>query len=547
MYSNIANADYAYVDMKASDLREKIISQEEVSVLDIAKGCHTRWPLRLKYDKNIESLTSSKYRADIATIQKEALIFAKEELAGIVKELAKKKQEELLSEVDKVIAEMKGNGCSEYKGEDARTCVFNVIDRKRDRYIYPYPEKYYRKIYSLYRDYDIFYKDIDKIIRPHMDSFLSVHFGEKYSVSGEIPHLPSSVGYDEVSDINFSNVYMSSNDYLFGTVKDELFGTRGVRLVDVLGMEKIPLNDSIFGDVNLYFAGTFNISVKMNENEARLTFEKALLSEINDGFKMSENEYFRNTEISPVIVNQNMKTGKIELIDGYRRILTVSDPNLLGTTIPVKAYKDLSDDQFLSVLFAVNMWKSQFSDRNIVAFDRGFLFALKQRFGFEIPEKAVQLGMEMVFNSIPCELSFLYLYGNFDIERMKNHGHYVDDVKMLYSALLDCYLTKYPYDHQYNVELSKTIAETVGKIRETEGEESQSPLSADAIESLFTDEHLTKLFSKKTYSSMTYVANFFSDKDVYKYVENKLKDSLIPKEMACDKDEEEELKNEQDK
>ena len=260
---------------------------------------------------------------------------------------------------------------------------------------------------------------------------------------------------------------------------------------------------------------------------------------------MGKNEYFRNTEFSPVIVNQNTKTGTLELIDGYRRILTVSDPNLLDTTIPVKAYRDLSDNQFLSVLFAANMWKNDSSDRDIVAFDRGFLFALKQHFGFEIPEKAAQLERGMTYNgatysSIPHELSLLYLYGNFGVEQMKNHSHYVDDIKMLYSTLLNCYFTEYPYDHQYNVELSKFITETVGKIREAEGKEPQSPLSSEIIESLFTDEYLTKLFSKKVYSSNTYVANFFIDKGVYKYVESKLREGLMQKETACDKDDEEE-------
>ena len=264
----------------------------------------------------------------------------------------------------------------------------------------------------------------------------------------------------------------------------------------------------------------------MTEEKAKETFDNAINAIIYNDNTVGDVEYFQNLEAQPITININTKTNKYELIDGYKRLLFIADKDLLSHTAPVRVFTDLNDVEFLTLLYASNIWKGK-NDFH----DRGFLFALKTRFGFTIPSS-------FYGNSFKNELEIIQLYdfgGNLakvDKTRMmntvRNHEHIANDMKMMYNFLVS-ESKKCKFDENMSNEIVLTIVEVVGELRRLSNGEPQGELTEELITSIFEDDTIKSLCSKKHLSTRTYVINYFRDKGLYKLISSMVKDTIFIK------------------
>ena len=67
MYSNLAKADYEIKDVKLQGLRDKIVSENNLTPLDILKGFHEKSTINLTY----QSVLTEQNLKDIKTIEDE--------------------------------------------------------------------------------------------------------------------------------------------------------------------------------------------------------------------------------------------------------------------------------------------------------------------------------------------------------------------------------------------------------------------------------------------------------------------------------------------
>ena len=535
LYSNIADADYSFAMMTVRELRNKIIQQDNLTVLDIAKGFRAIQPVKLTY----ETTSPEVYADDIKVIHDEYRRFVKDELPTILSAMAKEKYQEGLKAVEEIRKKMEEEKYYLYNGDDAATCLYKVVNRFSDTKPYGNNRTYgsydseISRVYhtSIYIDNEV----VCSIIQEHMNKFISDKFNEQYTTNPKCV-FTNYVNLNMKNDIDFSELYENIGKIYFGEKLEDSFEGQSISLDS-------PVQPT-FDYKHIYPYGNFGLYRKIPEEIGKKRFNDAVWNKVSSESSMNINAFYRNTEVMPVIINRDTVKNKIQLIDGYRRILTISDPKLLDLQIPIKVFTDLNDNQFLSVLYSANQWKrlGKIYDTEIrnaynyateVNFhDRGFLFALKERFGFELPEEAYSS------NSLHC-MDYLKVYdfgGCLGLKKnplseedsLKLHYHYVDDIRILYDTLLKCHNTQYPYDKQYNKALTETILSALHVIRHQSYQKEEKPLTPEMITSLFEDKHLTEMFRKKTYSSDTYVENFMRTKNINTYVYEKFENALIP-------------------
>ena len=102
LHSNIADADYSFTTMTVRELRNKIIQQDNLTVLDIAKGFRAIQPVSLTY----ETTPPEVYADDVKAIHDEYHRFAKEELPAILSTMAKERYQEGLKAVEEIRKKM---------------------------------------------------------------------------------------------------------------------------------------------------------------------------------------------------------------------------------------------------------------------------------------------------------------------------------------------------------------------------------------------------------------------------------------------------------
>ena len=85
----------------------------------------------------------------------------------------------------------------------------------------------------------------------------------------------------------------------------------------------------------------------------------------------------------------------------------------------------------------------------------------------------------------------------------------------------------------YNLRMNvSTIIELVGELRRQKDKfNRQKELTEELIVSIYKDEFIEKLCSKKHLSTRTYVINYFRDKGIYNRIKDMIKDNLVDKEL----------------
>lgn len=507
MYSNLVKADYEIKDMNLKELREILVKQNNLTPLDILKGFHEKSNIQLKY---LSCVTEENLK-DVKLIQDEYKLYLLTKGKEILQKIYDEKFNSMLAE---------------YQKENADVVVENIIryiNDKHDKDLSVYLcNDISRSLRELSKMSYNLKSDVEEYAKEYITSWIKEKFDDKYKIneynSNEFEGLPWSLNVNEEINIDFSKVYELA--------KTEYNEWNNSKLVS-LEYDSYIKNENICTEMEFYDYNMIKISVHLSEKQAKEIFDKAINSIIYQNNSIDELEYLQNLESQPITLNFNSKTNKYQLIDGYKRLLYITDENLLKYSAPIKIFTDLNDVQFLSLLYASNIWKNKNNFH-----DRGFLFALKTRFGFEIPSFIYQNQ-----NIYENELSILQLYdfgGNLITvhkDRLMNtldtHEHLVSDINMMYNFLVN-ESKNYKYDENICDEIKYTIIELVGELRRQKNNfNKQNELSKELIVSIFEDEFINKLCAKKHLSTRTYVINYFRDKGIYNRIRDMIKDNLV--------------------
>lgn len=503
MYSNLVKANYEMKDISLSDLRNRIIEENSLTSLDILKGFHEKSRIDLTY----QSVLTEQNLKDIKTIEDEYGRF-------LIDEANKTAQSLYDAEFDKAFEDCKKD-CPDLTLENI---VRSSVDKNRSL---PFDirnasERFGR---SLRNVNDTVKKAIKKSAKEYITSYIKENFGDNYTLgnytycySDHFTGLPSHVDVNTTTSINFSEVYQMYKEY---SGIDEWFFVEYDPRVELYGHTP---------KIRFYQDDMVSVLTHVPESVAKKTFDDAVNAVITRNNRIGEIEYLQNLEAQPITINVDSKSGKYQLIDGYKRLLYITDKKLLSYSAPVRIFTDLDDSQFLALLYAANVWKTE--DR---FHDRGFLFALKTRFNFVIPESAyADTFHENELNTLKLYdfgESFHKVHKDELMNTLLYHKHLVNDISLMYYFVPSLF-ENYKYDKNMLDEIKFTIIERVGEMRRNDDDGSQKELTKEVITSIFDDDLIKSLCSKKHLSTRTYVSNYFRDKGLYNRIESILKENL---------------------
>lgn len=498
MYSNLVKAHYEIKDVKLQELRDRIVSENNLTPLDILKGFHEKSKLRITYKT---ALTEENVK-DIKNIEKE--------------------YEQYLIDNSKDIQKLYDVGFNRLfdncKKECPEVSLEDIINYNKDDKInisVSAKNACFRFLMALKNEDRSIKKKFEEAAKAHVEQYIKKTFGDNYSVSttgdmfNKFEGLPYSLDFNKLPEIDFKNVFELYDNYTGG-------------YTDWLEFKY----DSHLGKdykVSFYEYDMIKTYAHLSEQVARKAFDDAVNEVIYQDNGMREIEYLQNLEVQPITINLNTKTGKYELIDGYKRLLYITNKELLEYNAPVRIFTDLSDSQFLALLYSANVWKTKERFH-----DRGFLFALKTRFNFVIPSSAYHGGISNELDTLQ-----LYDFGENLVHVEKSilmntvhcHNHLANDISLMYNFLPQI-AEKQDCDKNLSDEIMFTIIELVGEIRRQRGNESRA-LSEELITSIFEDDFIKSLCAKKHLSTRTYVINYFRDKGIFHHINKMLDDGLL--------------------
>lgn len=498
MYSNLAKANYEIKDVKLQELRDRIISENNLTPLDILKGFHEKSKVRITY----KTALTEKNVNDIKNIEKEYEQYLIDSSRDIQK-IYDAEFNRLFDNCKKECPEVSLEDIISYNKDDKiklsvsikNACFgFSMALKCEDR---------------------ILKNKLEEVARVRVEQYIKETFGDIYSIStkrhmlNNFEGLPYSLELNKLPKIDFKNVFELYDDYT-GEFADWL---------------EFECDSHLGKNYKIKFYGYDMIKtyVHLSEQAARKAFDDAINEAICQDNGVGEIEYLQNLEVQPITINLNTKTGKYELIDGYKRLLYTTNKELLEYNAPVRIFTDLTDSQFLALLYSANVWKTK-----ELFHDRGFLFALKTRFNFVIPSSAYRGGTSNELGTLQ-----LYDFGenlvhvgkSILMNTVRCHSHLANDISLMYNFLPQI-AEKQSCDKNLSDEIMFTIIELVGEIRRQKGDESR-PLSEDLITSIFEDDFIKNLCVKKHLSTRTYVINYFRDKGIYHHIREMLGDGLV--------------------
>lgn len=560
MYSIIADANFIYEEMRLGALRDRIIDENNLSILDIVKGFHDMSEIRMAYD---DFEFSEDEKKDIHDIYAHFQKLAKEKIEPFFQQVYDAYYQEKYAELKKAYDE---SGISDITLDEIIKCNNKSKDPNKKEY----GDSTFRNAFNLFvRSMEasfggyIFDREVmSKVNFYALNVFEEYLKGfsrdEKYITDNTAKdtvegfylndNFPSVVDLNGNTSFDFSSIYIREKD---DKSLDDDFGTSKriiISFTDYLGNEakhsiQVPC-----------------ICMHIDSFIARKYFEDKLSKAVFDRIGTpGVFKYAQNLEAQPITININTKTGKHELIDGYKRLLLTADKNLLNMTAPVRVFRDLDDKGFLALLYAANLWKKSSSGVSNASFhDRGYLFALKTRFGFEIPKEYYESrsqGQTLSGYRTHSDLDIFYMYdfgfvnmGSYSIrgdisnslkdickketnrsfyDNLQEKVHLIDDMQFFYGEYQKITDQDYGYDSNIRDGLAVFIIRQVGRIRALGDTENQNKITAEMITDIFGNKDYVKAFSKKHFSTMTYVDNFLRDKGYYREITQTLYDNLV--------------------
>lgn len=517
------NKEFEYRNYILGELKEQIMKQSNLEYSDIIKGYHEKNRVNVDYESVKEPL-SEDIRADIASILKD---LEGEYVIRMAKEYSAR-YSAFLDKYAKIFEEdsdfvRKWTSFENYltvNTPQSKTWNYSPAISKNAEAIKGFCrsiEEFYKEEYS--KMYDHF---CDLVAEKYPSVYILKRFDNTYKT------LPHSINFsiDFKSGICFNQI-LDSNAEIISLIEEDGYNRR----VQI----PIPSGTEIHG---FYYSNTCSsVSVSkdielrqiLSEEEALTVFEKGIASLIQKfaSAEWSHERYLYEIDNSPITININSKTGHIELLDGYKRLMFNMDKECMSLNTPIRVFTDLSDEEFLALLLQFNYWKT--TVRDIPVFDRGFLFALKEHFGFEIPSYFFDkynntYAFKILENyDFGCHLPDSGISGDTRgksfIESFKKRTQYVNDIKILYSDEVHSVLdANHGYDIEcYNHMIFEEIPKVLGMLRRLD--KVQLPLTVEIIKDIFTDSFIVSLCKKKIYSTDTYTSNMFCDKGVYKRIQ----------------------------
>ena len=516
MFSLLANANYEYKEMKLADLRNRIIKENQLTPLDILKGFHTKSNIRPKY---IFTQTEIDNKI-IDEINAAVLEYAK----TTSKPLAQKLYDEIFNEwFDKLLAvepnatiEKVNNG--EYKS--------GKIGDLSQKYSCTVRNAVFNLSHHMTHNSSV-EETVEEDLNKFINIWLSKHYPDYVIVArrSKIKELPEYIELNCNEAINFDEIYMLLNSSYGG-----IFGGLTSASISV---------DSHLVSVNKSFTIHIgNLYRHLSRKEAETIFNNAIDEIIYNNNQMGTLAYFQNLEAQPITINMNTKTRRVELIDGYKRLLYIANQTLLDYSAPIRVFTDLDDIGFLSLLYAANLWKYTAKTRDIAFHDRGYLFALKTRYGFEIPEIAYKHYSDIkdysdilaVFYTYDFDSDYYKYKFNDDqmsiMDALRHHKHTIKDLIIILNILPQESSRDLQYDKNIADEIENFIIRTLGHIRRLPNSDDQKDLNPAVITKIFNDELIIKECSKKHLSTPTYVKNHLENKNLYNKIIEILLNSL---------------------
>ena len=538
MHSIVANADFTYEEMKLADLKQRIVEENNLTTMDILKGFHAKSKAKLEYNivipenkKNEVDKIYLKYKEICETLMpklaQETYNKIYNERVAILKEVYDK-EKNIDEPLEEIISNCHKNKSGSVTFSNAFTSFRFALD---DVCWMP------RHGADIVQDAAInlltdwvkeTYGDDFLVVSPHAHSISHAH------------HLPIFVELNANIDIDFDNTYQMDEDRIFEGAK--LLGSAQI---------DIPFDNHVLNKYwghlakSAFTITTPYIYVKLDSADAHKFFNEAVNKLLNQANEATLLEYAQNLEAQPITINLNSKTGKCELIDGYKRLLFTVNEDFLNIKAPVRVFNDLSDEAFLSLLYAANIWKYQVADKfaNSVYFhDRGYLFALKTRFNFELPQTAYSLSNKELkifeYYDFGCDADFKsdFNHFTFPIKSMysifdsgAHKKNLINDITILYNDLYSIALKDHGYDANIASEIEGFIIYALGRLRRGQSSDTQLPLTPALIESIFDDKRIVKACAKKHLTSSTYVQKHFEKTGIFKIIREILIDNLVSK------------------
>lgn len=514
MFSLLANANYEYKEMKLADLRNRIIEENQLTPLDILKGFHTKSNIRPKY---VFTQTETDNKV-IDEIHAAVLEYAE----TTSKPLAQKLYDELFNEwFDKLLAVEPNATIEKVNSDEYKSGKIGDLNQK---YSCTVRNAAFDIGHHMYYDRSV-EEAVEKDLNTFVNAWLSEHYPDYVVAARRFRKLPEYIelNYNEV--IDFNEIYMPLNSSYGG-----IFGG--------LMSAKVSI-DSHLTPVNKSFSLNLDTLYRhLSKKEAETIFNNAIDEIIYNNNKMGTLAYFQNLEAQPITINMNTKTGRVELIDGYKRLLYIANQTLLDYSAPIRVFTDLDDIGFLSLLYAANLWKYTAKNRDIAFHDRGYLFALKTRYGFEIPEIAYKHYSNIRYYSDILAVFYTYDfdgdYYKYNLgdtqmsitDSLRHHKHTINDLYIILNELPLVSSGDHKYDHNIANEIENFIIRTLGRIRRLPNSDDQKDLKVETLNEIFDDELIIKECCKKHLSSDTYVKNHLENKKLYDRITDILVNSL---------------------
>lgn len=510
MYSTIAKANYEYVDMKIKDLRDRIFAENDLDIFKIMRGYHEKSSFNCFEYKNILS------DEDTVKLDKAKQILL-DTVAELGPNLAQELYDSVFNEYYPHFAEVIKKAYPDKTPEDFLTDE-DWLRQDRNKESAVIGNAIWELLHHLeYRVYRCANNPIQKTITEVAQQRIDKEFGEGLISLDSQKTLPTVIDLNTLdfeSDVFKDIYYKHSIDSMFGLAHEYI---------------KLPNRRVHHGDDKISITVP-DLYIKLSKETIVSAVETVVREYVDSNNNISAIEYMQNIEAQPITVNMNTKTGRCELIDGYKRLLYTPNHETQEFIAPVRVFTDLDDYGFLALLYSANMWKTlSMRSYHDMFHDRGYLFALKCRYGFEIPAKHYKestLGEN--------ELTAMYIYDFVTPESAKGRrsiwkgiehkSHLVNDLTYIYNNLYDLSNEDHGYDNNIAVELRKFIIAAIGCLRDMNfnGHE----LSDELIRSIYTDKQLIKFFTNKHLSTDTYIKNYFERKGVYKIVIDILKEGL---------------------
>ena len=520
--SGLINREYKYKEVNLLELQTTIMKQENLTSMDILKNYHkleSFTPNYKKFEKPLFEGLKEQLEEYILTIIEESQkdyiqIISDFEDSDYMKDLYKKIKEayQVSYKKDVPLEEI----LLHYNKNEVSSNVSNAIFYYRKALEDTFCSTSKKAIACKKLNEEIQFK-IEKFVLEKTNNQVSINLDMFNNVGRQT--LPTFISIDNIKIPDFNNIY----EHLFS-----------IRIED---KRRFSCKSKVLKnfDINWDIPYIINVNYMVPFEIAKKTFYDAIDEYANSMIEFNEISYLQEIENMPITINIDTKTNKIQLIDGYKRLLYVTSKKLLDRIVVIKEFTDLSDEEFLTLLYAANYWKASVNKGNIDFHDRGYLFALKQRFNFVLPEpfdKSFEIlniyDLTHLKNTsitrLNCDFSNWVKNKNLP-ESYKFQSFRIKDLKFWFNEVEEIFNKDFGYDNSYNIFLEKLLLLYLGDIRRNGG--NQKEITKEIIESVLLNEVVVKTCSRKKMSSDTYIYNSFVKTRLFEHIRTILEEKLI--------------------